>query len=128
MSRAELGISASGAPRPSPRSVMLARRAALLALSVAACATTPAPARRRADAALTITCAVADARVYVDDQFAGRAAELADRALVVTSGTRRVEVRADGYFTVYRDVPVTSGARARLTVELRRVPDLEPGG
>jgi hypothetical protein len=89
-----------------------------------------APARtavRKADAALMVACAVRDARVYVDDVFVGRAAELGGRTLGVPSGTRRVEVRADGYFTAYRDVPVAKGARERLEVALRPVPVGERG-
>ncbi|HUS65534.1 MAG TPA: PEGA domain-containing protein [Kofleriaceae bacterium] len=82
---------------------------------------------RKADAALMVACPVRDARVYLDDQFVGRAGELGGRTLSVPSGTRRVEVRADGYFTAYRDVPVAKGARERLEVALRPVPVGERG-
>ncbi len=74
------------------------------------------------DAQLVVDTAVPDARVYVDDVFAGRAAELQGRALLVRSGTRRVEVRADGYFTAYRDVAVPARGRATLRVPLRAAP------
>ena len=80
----------------------------------------------RADGQLAIACNVPEARVYVDDVFRGRAAELAGGALLVPSGPRRVEVRADGWFTAYRDVAVPHAGRARVDVALRRVPETEP--
>lgn len=86
------------------------------------------PPVRRADAQLVISCPVDDARIYVDDEFVGRAVELRARTLAVVHGTLRIEVRADGWFTAYRDVPLAPGARGRLDVELHRVPDGEPGG
>jgi hypothetical protein len=96
------------------------------ALFSAACAPT-AKSVVRADAQLAIACNVPEARVYVDDVFRGRAAELAVGALLVPSGARRVEVRADGWFTAYRDVVVPHAGRSRVEVALRRVPDTEPG-
>ncbi|HEX6836019.1 MAG TPA: hypothetical protein VF334_05565 [Polyangia bacterium] len=94
------------------------------ALFSAACA--PTKPIVRADGQLAIACNVPDARVYVDDIFRGRAAELAVGALLVPSGPRRVEVRADGWFTAYRDVVVPHAGRARVDVALRRVPETEP--
>ena len=99
----------------------------LCSLALGACAPTQANLRK-ADAQLAILCPVAGARVYVDESFVGRASELERRALPVLSGTRRVEVRADGYFTAYREVTVPAGGRAQLVVALRKVPDNEPGG
>lgn len=80
----------------------------------------------RADGQLAVACNVPDARIYVDDVFRGRAAELAGGALLVRSGARRVEVRADGWFTAYRDVVVPHAGRAAVDVALRRVPETEP--
>jgi hypothetical protein len=90
----------------------------------AACA--PTKAVVRADGQLQVTCNVADARVYVDDVFRGRAAELEHGVMLVPSGARRVEVRADGWFTAYRDVTVPHAGRAGVDVALRRVPETEP--
>jgi hypothetical protein len=90
----------------------------------AACA--PATKAVRADAQLAVACNVPDARVYIDDVFRGRAIELRGGALLVPSGSRRVEVRADGWFTAYRDVVVPHAGRAAVDVELRRVPETEP--
>lgn len=103
------------------------RLGALFVLALAACAGS-SRAVRKPDATLTITCPVDDARVYVDEIFVGRAVELREHTLHVVSGVHRVEVRADGFFTAYRDVPASSGAPGRLEVPLRRVPDGEPGG
>ena len=91
----------------------------------AACA--PTTAALRTDAQLAITCDVPDARIYVDEVFRGRAAELRGRALAVPSGARRVEVRADGWFTAYRDVTVPPKGRATVEVPLKRVPETETG-
>jgi len=94
------------------------------ALLSAACA--PTKAVVRADGQLQVTCNVPDARVYVDEVFRGRAAELEHGVLAVPSGNRRVEVRADGWFTAYRDVTVPHAGRAGVDVALRRVPETEP--
>jgi hypothetical protein len=80
---------------------------------------------RRADALLIVDAKVAEASVYVDERFAGRVAELSRSGVRVPSGALRVEVRADGYFPAYRDVRVQKGERARVTVELRPVPEGE---
>ena len=103
----------------------------LALLFVAGCATARSGGEERAakpDATLIVSSPVADARVYVDDRFVGRVADLEGRAVQVPSGARRVEVRADGYFTAYRDVQVPPGGAAKLEVQLHKVPEGEPGG
>lgn len=102
------------------------RRALLAATALALAACAPSSRMVRPDAQLAIACNVPEARVYVDDLFRARAAELRGRALAVPSGARRVEVRADGWFTAYRDVVVPHAGRAAIDVALRRVPDTEP--
>jgi hypothetical protein len=97
----------------------------LAAGSLAACAPTGAVVRKP-DARLALRCNVPEARVYVDDAFVGRAGELSGRTLPVVSGARRVELRADGFFTAYRDVDVAKGAQAALDVQLHKIPDGEP--
>jgi hypothetical protein len=94
-------------------------------LALAGCAGSRA-VQKRPEAALVVDCDVADARVYVDDHFVGRAVELRGQAIEVAAGSRRVEVRADGWFTAYRDVPVARDGRAQVTVSLHRVPVGEP--
>ena len=96
------------------------------ALVSIACAPT-AKSVVRADGQLKVACNVPDARVYVDEVFRGRAAELRGRAVAVPAGARRVEVRADGWFTAYRDVTVPPKGRATVEVPLRRVPETETG-
>jgi len=97
----------------------------LVALLLAACAPTGRVVRKP-DASLSLRCNVEQARVYLDDAFVGRAGELAGRALPVVSGARRVELRADGFFSAYRDVDVAKGAAATLDVQLHKIPDGEP--
>jgi hypothetical protein len=72
-----------------------------------------------------VECAVPLARVYLDETFVGRVDQLG--ALPVASGRVRMQVRADGYFTAYRDVVVHRGERRRERVSLYRVPALESG-
>jgi hypothetical protein len=97
----------------------------LFALLLSACA--PTAKAVRVDGQLSVACAVANARVYVDDIFAGRAVELRGRALLVPTGAHRVEVRAEGYFSAYRDVKVMPHQRETVAVDLHRIPDNEPG-
>jgi hypothetical protein len=80
------------------------------------------------DAHLTIDCAVDEATVYVDDALRGRIADVRGKSLPVASGAVRVELRAEGYFNAYREVQVARGAAARVSVDLRRVPEGESGG
>jgi hypothetical protein len=104
---------------------VLGSSVAVLVACAVGCATTK---QRKADAVIEIVCAVNEARVYVDDTFVGRAVELRGRSVKVVHGRLRVEVRADGWFTSYREVPLVAGARERVEVPLRRVPEGEPGG
>jgi hypothetical protein len=97
-----------------------------ICLLLIACATESKSVRTRSDGALTVHCAVRDARIYVDDTFVARAGQ--DQPLRVPSGLRRIEVRADGWFTAYREVEIPARGAARIDVDLRKVPDGEPGG
>lgn len=99
----------------------------LVAAALFGVACAPTKSAVRADGQLAIACNVPEARVYVDDVFRGRAAELSGGAVLVPSGSRRVEVRADGWFTAYRDVVVPHAGHASVDVALRRVPETEPG-
>jgi hypothetical protein len=97
---------------------------AVVAALLAGCA--PSAKAVRLDAQLAIACDVPEARIYVDDMFRARAGELLGHVLAVPSGVRRIEVRADGWFTAYRDVVVAHAGRAAVEVALRRVPETEP--
>jgi hypothetical protein len=125
--------------------MMRARRFALVALLGASGCATGSQTVRKANATFAIdatgpcpipsgaqatpaSCPISDARIYIDERFVGRSGELAARPVPVIAGPLRVEVRADGFFTAYRDAEVRPGESARLKVELRRVPEGEPGG
>jgi len=62
---------------------------------------------------------------YVDEQpvtlYPGRATRIS-----VPGGLRRIEVRAPGHFTAYREAYVPPRGRVELTVPLRPDPDAEP--
>ena len=94
-----------------------------LLLLMIACAG-PAQSLKR-DAVLLVHCDLPSASIYVDEQFAGRAAELGARGLSVRHGNLRVEARADGYYPAYREVPVQAGGRAQVTLSLHAVPEGE---
>jgi len=95
-----------------------------LMLLLAACAG-PSQSVKKTDAVLLVGCSVGSASVYVDESFAGRAAELGHNGLRVAHGRIRVEVRADGFYPAYREVQVQPGERARVDVELRAIPEGE---
>jgi len=105
---------------------------ALILFACAGCAGPTANAPK-ADAGLVVAvrcaqpgdCQVPDARVYVDDKFVGRAIDLGDQPIPVHAGSRRVEVRADGWFTCYREVPVARSGRAKVDAPMRKIPDGE---
>jgi hypothetical protein len=98
----------------------------LLLLLLCGCAG-PNASLRKTDAVLVVECEVPSAAVYVDESFAGRAAEIGRTGLQVAHGKLRVEVRADGYYPAYRDVDVKSGERARVQIPLRAIPEGESG-
>ena len=97
----------------------------VLALSALFACGHASPVARRPDARLALKVNVPDARVYIDEKFVGRAADLGD--LPLPSGRRRVEILADGWFAAYRTVPLAPGQTQTLDVTLRHVPDGEPG-
>ena len=77
----------------------------------------------RDDAILTIisTPALADAEVWLDDANVGSIASV-HRGLAIAAGHHRIELRADGYFSAFREVDLL--ARAHATVEIALVPSL----
>jgi hypothetical protein len=85
----------------------------------------PQAARRQAgrSALLLVDCSVPGARIYVDETFVGLARELGVRPVELAAGARRLEVRAEGYFTVYRDLELAPGEQHREQVRLRQQPD-----
>jgi PEGA domain len=71
---------------------------------------------------LKIACTAPGAVVYVDDRPWGSARDLGERGLEVSEGRHRLEIRADGYFSVTRDLVVARGERLDLRIELRAIP------
>jgi hypothetical protein len=101
-------------------------RALALSLSfstvVAACAHAPAGGA----VAFRVEANVADATVWIDDVLVGRAVEWrADGKGVrhIRAGFHRVEIRAPGYYSVYREVEQPDGGRVVVRAELRPLLD-----
>jgi hypothetical protein len=88
-------------------------------LLLAGCAHAPPPP----DATIVVETSAPQARVYIDDALAGGG----QRKLAVFSGKRRVEIRADGYYTAYFDVEIPRGSLHKLDAPLRKVPPGQPG-
>jgi hypothetical protein len=93
----------------------------LLFIALAALASGCATARP--DAALVVACPDAQAQLYIDESYAGLAASTRHHPLALRSGFHRVEVRAAGKLSAYREVTLAKDGRATLSVELR--PDLD---
>ncbi len=71
---------------------------------------------------VTVRCPVSSARIYVDDRLVGTA--VAPRVIALQIGSHRLELRADGYYPVYRDVDLAAGGPALvIDAPLRPVPD-----
>jgi hypothetical protein len=94
----------------------------LVAAALAGCG---GSSTKPSDATLVITCRDRDAQLFVDDGYAGLAAESAIRPLPLGAGFHRVEVRAPGRFTAFRGVRLARGDRRTLDVTLR--PELDGG-
>lgn len=96
-------------------------RLAILALVLAGCAGSARPPAGY----LLLRVSPADARVLLDDRYIGSAGQLTGRVLKLDSGTRRVEVSADGRYGARREAQVSPGGRTELTIELPAVPEGE---
>lgn len=71
---------------------------------------------------LLVVCQPPDALIYVDDRYMGSVKGLDKRPLKLPEGTRRVELRREGYFAHYGEVKLVRGVRQRLQVVLRKEP------
>jgi hypothetical protein len=89
----------------------------LVAVALAACATTHAPAAQAKRPVLVIRCAVADASVTIDGQLVGDVADLGG-GVGVPPGLHRVELAADGYHTRYAEVTLALGERRELALTM----------
>jgi hypothetical protein len=98
------------------------RAAFVLWLGLAACA--HAPSARAV--AFRVEANVPDATVWIDDVLVGRAAEWTASGQAVRhirDGFHRVEVRAPGYYSVYREIDDPKGGL--VTVDARLKPLLD---
>jgi len=66
---------------------------------------------------------VPDARIYVDDFFAGTVASTARRGVPVQPGVRRIELRHDKYHSHYEIVKVDKGVPVTVRAELLEIVD-----
>jgi hypothetical protein len=100
-----------------------ARLAALaLGLVVGSCAHTA----RGGGVAFRVSANVPDATVWIDDVLAGRVAEWsADGPQVrhIRAGFHRVEVRAPGHYSVFREIEPMEGGRVVIDAQLKPLLD-----
>lgn len=91
-----------------------------LALLSSACAAAlhPTPS-----AGLIVACPDKEAWLYLDDVLVGRADDFARQPLRLQPGFHRLELRAEGRVTAYREVTLAAGQTAQVAVKLR--PDLD---
>ena len=78
---------------------------------------------RRPDATLALRVHQAQAAVYVDDAVVQVAPE--GSKLKLFAGFHRIEVRAPGCFTAYREVSVPPGETREVDLALKADPDAE---
>ncbi|PID38922.1 MAG: hypothetical protein CSA24_00360 [Deltaproteobacteria bacterium] len=93
----------------------------LFTLALAGCPGPPKP-RPRPVGELTIQCEPKTAEVFVDDRYQGTVAALRGRPLTLLVGSRRIELRQEGYFSSFHDVKIVRGVRQTISVVLRREP------
>ncbi|HEX2569017.1 MAG TPA: hypothetical protein VH877_05605 [Polyangia bacterium] len=96
----------------------------LLVLAFSACHPTAAAVRTPPppESALQIECSDPLALVYVDDRLVGQAGDL-KQPVGLRAGLHRVELRAEGKLSAYREVLLRPGERPTLKVMLH--PDLD---
>ena len=94
---------------------VVARRFALLSLwlAVASCAHAPV------GVALQVDANVPDATIWIDDVLIGKVTEWAHDGRHIRAGFHRVEIRAPGYYSVYREVEQVDGGHAAVNATLR---------
>jgi hypothetical protein len=86
-----------------------------LAFGVASCAHLSAPA----GVALRVDSNVPDATIWVDDVLIGTVTAWAREGRHIRAGFHRVEIRAPGYYSVFREIEQRDGGQASLEVMLR---------
>jgi hypothetical protein len=107
----------------SRRTCRLALAGLLGVVGAVGCRSTPAA---RPTGTLLLSVAPAGVTILLDDRPLPARSGDALLRVAVTSGAHRIELRAPGYFTAYRDVAVTAASEQRLSVVLRPDPDAVP--
>jgi hypothetical protein len=108
-----------------PARLVVARPARLVALAllvVASCAHAP----HAGGVAFRVSANVPDATLWIDDVLAGRVAEWTadgDKVRHLRAGFHRVEVRAPGYYSVFREIEPMEGARVVIDAQLKPLLD-----
>ncbi len=92
---------------------------ALVMLSSLGCATM----RAEKPGSLHVECNVPDAAVLLDDDLAGRAADLVKHDKAIRAGFYRVEVRFPGYYSYFTEITVPEGGAAAVKAELHPLLD-----
>jgi hypothetical protein len=80
-------------------------------------------AQLRPDATLVVKCDDRAAQVYLDEHYAGLALATRAEPLPLRHGAHRLELRAEGKLSSYRDLAIAPGEHAAVEVELH--PDLD---
>jgi hypothetical protein len=94
-----------------------ARHIALLSLWLVASSCAHAPA----GVALQVAANVPDAMIWVDGVLIGSVTAWARDGRHIRAGFHRVEIRAPGYYSVYREVEQADGGHASVSATLRPV-------
>ena len=80
------------------------------------------PSVRGVRSTLLVRGEPAEARVYVDDEYAGTARALRTRPLPLPPGPHRLQVEHDGYFPYYGEVDL-GGVQQTIEIRLVERPD-----
>ena len=87
-----------------------------------ACGGTAPVAKQDVRAIVSLQCDVDDAEVWVDGRYFREVSEL-KRAFRLRPGDHRIEIRHDGYHSMYYELSVGAGTRHTLQVDLaKRLP------
>ena len=97
------------------RTIRAAQAIALLSLWLVAASCAHAPV----GVALQVEANVPDATIWVDDVLIGNVTEWARDGRHIRAGFHRVEIRAPGYYSVYREVEQADGGHASVNATLR---------
>ena len=91
----------------------------LLVVACHAAPSAPAAASRPAGkgAILDLVCSLADADVFIDDDYLGETGDVA-AGVRLAPGVHRVEIRREGYHTRYLEISLVAGETRRLEVAL----------